>query len=282
VSFACSLNRPVEWRLAQTGQGRVRAIIDALGFGMPPALAWATETPPSTAAVRGLVSGSPQRVHHMSGVVLAALTGRGNRPVRPPSLVKGYDFTSRAEAASFARDASRDVVPDKIIRRDAHGLLKAFLKAPMCHTHAGQPTGTMKELSRWCVDRRGDIRIHFAKTGTDVNADASATVDTWITGGIQFANGAGYSYVVMIGTGSTSEPWGRNIHAAQVAVPLLDTLLGDLAVHARTNPVAGALPVRPAVSSEPSVGEPQARAQPQKTIARPRMTPGEVQAVIGN
>ena len=158
VSFACSLNRPVEWRLAQTGQARVRTIIDKLGFAMPPALASGTETPPSTAAVRGLVAGSPQRVHHMSSVVLAALTGRGAKPVRPPSLVKGYDFTSRAEADSHARDPSLDIVPDKIIRRDAHGLLKAFLKAPMCYTNAGQPTGTMKELSKWCVDRRGDIR----------------------------------------------------------------------------------------------------------------------------
>ncbi len=276
VSFACSLNRPVEWRLAQTGQARVRAIIDRLGFGMPPSLgkdvlASGTETPPSTAAVRGLVSGSPQRVHHMSSVVLAALVGRGAKPVRPPTLVKSYDFTSREEASGFTRDAAHDIVPDKIIRRDAHGLLKAFLKAPMCHTHAGQPAGTLKDLSKWCVDRRGDLRLHFAKTGTDVTADASATVDTWITGGLQFANGAAYSYVVMIGTGSTSEPWGRNLHAAQVAVPLLETLLNDLAVHARANPVASALPPKPA-----------ARVEPATATARTRMTPGDLQTVLKN
>ena len=57
VAFACSLNRPVEWRLAQTGQSKVRSIIDKLGFTMPPTLGNGTETPPSTAAVRGLVSG---------------------------------------------------------------------------------------------------------------------------------------------------------------------------------------------------------------------------------
>ncbi len=274
VSFACSLNRPVEWRLAQTGQARVRAIIDRLGFGMPPTLASGTETPASTAAVRGLISGSPQRVHHMSSVVLAALVGRGAKPVRPPTLVKSYDFTSREEAAAFARDAAHDIVPDKIIRRDAHGLLKAFLKAPMCYTHAGQPAGTMKDLSKWCVDRRGDLRLHFAKTGTDVTADASATVDTWITGGLQFANGAAYSYIVMIGTGSTSEPWGRNLHAAQVAVPLLETLLTDLAGHARANPVASALPPKPAASASADPAT--------KQIARTRLTPGDVQAVLGN
>ena len=245
VAFACSLNRPVEWRAAHAGQERIRRIIDRLGFNMPVAASAADGTPPSTAAVRGLVSGSPQRVHHMASVVLAALTGRGNRPVRPPSLVKSYDFVSRDEAATFARDSSRDIVPGSIIRPDAHGLLRTFLKAPLCHTHAGQPVGTLKDLAGWCADRRADLRLHFAKTGTDVTADASATVDTWITGGLQFASGAAYSYVVLVGTGSTSEPWARNIHAAQVATPLLETLLTDLAEHAKRNPVPSALPPRP-------------------------------------
>ena len=36
--------------------------------------------------VRRPLGGSPQRVHHMSAVVLAALTGRGTNAVRPPSL----------------------------------------------------------------------------------------------------------------------------------------------------------------------------------------------------
>ncbi len=270
VAFACSLNRPVEWRLAQTGQAKVRTIIDKLGFTMPPALASGSDTPPSTAAVRGLVAGSPQRVHHMSSVVLGALTGRGAKPVRLPSLVKSYDFTSREEASSFKRDASRDVVPDTLIRRDAHGLLKSFLQAPLCHTHAGQPVGTLKDLSAWCASRRGDLRLHFAKTGTDVNADASQTVDTWITGGLQFANGAAYSYVVMVGTGSTSEPWAHNLHAAQVAVPLLETLLADLAEHGRRNPVPTALPPRPAAAAV----EPAPK-------AKPRMSPAEAQAVLG-
>ena len=275
VAFACSLNKPVEWRLAQTGQAKVRGIIDKLGFTMPPAPSAGSETPPSTAAVRGLLGGSPQRVHHMSAVVLAALTGRGTNAVRPPSLVKTYDFTSREEAAEFGRDNSRDVVPDTVIRRDAHGLLKAFLQAPLCHTHAGQPIGTLKDLATWCAQRRNDLRLHFAKTGTDVTGDASATVDTWITGGLQFANGAAYSYVVLVGTGSTSEPWAHNLHAAQVAAPLLDTLLTDLAEHARRNPLPSALPPRPA----PAPGaEPASKAKPQ---ASARMTPADVQRVVG-
>ncbi len=277
VAFACSLNRPVEWRLAQTGQSKVRSIIDKLGFTMPPTLGNGTETPPSTAAVRGLVSGSPQRVHHMSSVVLAALAGRGARPVRPPSMVKGFDFVNRDEAATFGRDTGQDIVPDKLIRRDAHGLLKAFLQAPLCHTHAGQPVGTLKDLSAWCATRRGDLRLHFAKTGTDVNADASATVDTWITGGLQFANGAGYSYVVLVGTGSTSEPWGHNLHAAQVATPLLEVLLADLSEHAKRNPLASALPPRPIIAPVPAA-EPPSRT---KSVSAVRMTPADVQTIIG-
>ena len=34
-------------------------------------------------------------------------------------------------------------------------------------------------------------------------ADINATVDAWIAGGLQFANGAAYSYVVLIGTGTS-------------------------------------------------------------------------------
>ena len=275
VAFACSLNRPVEWRLAQTGQTKVRAIIDKLGFTMPPVLGDGSDTPPSTAAVRGLVSGSPRRVHHMSSVVLAALTGRGAKAIRPPSLVRTYDFVDRAEGDAFGRDETGDIVPDKLIRRDSHGLLKALLQAPLCHTQGGRPVGTLKDLAAWCAARRTDLKLHFAKTGTDVNADASQTIDTWITGGLQFANGAAYSYVVLVGTGSTSEPWGRNLHAAQVATPLLETLLADLADHARRNPAPSA-PPKP-VASSPAA--PASGAQPKAVAAR--MTPAEVEAVVG-
>ncbi|HEY7669692.1 MAG TPA: hypothetical protein VH852_03555, partial [Hyphomicrobium sp.] len=59
------------------------------------------------------------------------------------------------------------------------------------------------------------------------------TVDAWIAGGLQFANGAAYSYVVVVGTGSGREPWAHNLHASQVAVPLLETLLKDLEADAK-------------------------------------------------
>jgi hypothetical protein len=65
-----------------------------------------------------------------------------------------------------------------------------------------------------------------------VTEDVDATVDAWVAGGLQFSNGAAYSYVVVVGTGSSSAPWARGLHAAQVAVPLVEALLKDLEAEA--------------------------------------------------
>jgi len=264
VAFACSLNRPVEWRAAQLGQAPIKRLIDGFGFHMPPAGTAAEETPPSTAAVRGLIRGSPRHVHHMSAVVLAALAGEGARPVRPPTLVRKYDFTSREHAEAAMRDPLSAIVPNRLIRPHAHNLMRTLLQAPLCYQASGVGHGTLKSLSHWCASRRADLRLHFAKTGTDTTDDPSSTVDTWVAGGIQFANGAAYSYVVLVGTGSTSTPFGRNLHGAQVGAPLVETLLKDLEMDAKRHPVAmarlrpagGPTPVRPA--------EPAARKQAER------------------
>lgn len=241
TAFACSLNNPIMNRAAAAGQDKVRALIDGFGFNMPPANAAGEGTPPSTAAVLGLVSGAPRRVHQMSAVMLNALIEKGNRAVKPPSLIRAYDYT-RPEAADAAHLQGNEIVPNTLIRRGAHGLLKALLQAPLCYTVGKEPTGTLKSLSHWCASRRNDLRLHFAKTGTMVTADANATVDAWITGGLQFSNGAAYSYVVLVGTGH--ENWARSVHGAQVT-PLLETLLQDLAGHAKQNPKPDLLPPRP-------------------------------------
>jgi membrane peptidoglycan carboxypeptidase len=259
VAFACSLNQPIEWRTAQLGQARARRLIERFGFNLPPARSEEEATPPSTAAVRGLISGSPRRVHQMAGVVLASLTEQGHRAVRLPTLVKAFDFTS-PEAAVSARAAGPDsIVPNRLISDPARPLLKALLQAPLCYANAGVPQGTLKALSAWCPDRRTDLKLHFAKTGTSVGVDSNATVDTWITGGLQFGNGAAYSYVVLVGTGSPSQSWARSLHAGQVGVPLLETLLADLKEHARKHGVPGvqqatpvAAAVRPDALHEPS------------------------------
>ena len=244
VAFACSLNRPLEWRTAHAGQERIARLIDAFGFNMPPGHGPAEATPPSTAAVRGLITGSPRRVHQMAGVVLASMIDQGAKAVRLPSLVRAYDFVAPADAARAEHDRSTDITPNKVIRRDALPLLKALLQAPICYQSGGQSHGTLKGLSQWCADRRADLRLHFAKTGTSVTDDINSTVDTWIAGGLQFANGAAYSYVVLVGSGSTAEPWSRSLHAAQIGVPLAHVLLQDLEGHAKKNAVAALLPAR--------------------------------------
>ena len=245
VAFACSLNNPLMARTAHLDQGRIRKLIDGFGFAMPPA-ALEGGTPPSTAVVLGQIAGAPRRVHHMSSIVLASLIGRGATSVRSPGLIRSYDYTFKGEGgAGIAAESPPAIVPNTLIRRSANPLVKALLQAPLCYQAGGASHGTLKSLAHWCAERRGDVRLHFAKTGTQVGSDPDATVDAWITGGLQFANGAAYSYVVLVGTGNPSEPWARGLHASQVAAPLLDDLLTDLAAHAKSHPRRDLLPPRP-------------------------------------
>ncbi|MEL7544680.1 MAG: transglycosylase domain-containing protein, partial [Pseudomonadota bacterium] len=133
VVFACSLSHPLELRLARLGQRRLRGLIDGFGFNMPPAADPSEATPPSTAIVRGFVTGSPRRVHHMAGVILNALTGKGAEPLREPSLVARLD---EADAGNIGREADMDItlataegaiVPDTVIRKNARRRVRDFL-----------------------------------------------------------------------------------------------------------------------------------------------------------
>ena len=251
VAFACSLNAPLLTRTAQLGQSRIKHLIDRFGFSMPPPKANGEGTPPSTAVVLGQIAGSPRRVHQMSSVVLASLIGQGGKPVHLPTLIKALDYTNRADAKTAARDTVEDIVPNVLIKSSARGLIKSLLEAPLCYTAGGQPAGTLKSISAWCAARHAGLRLHFAKTGTKPTLDPNATVDTWVTGGLQFANGAAYSYVVLAGTGSVSEPWAHNMNAAQIT-PLVEVLLSSLEAHARHNPAIYLLPPRPAPSTNPA------------------------------
>ncbi len=251
VAFACSLNEPLVNRLAQVGQGRVARIIKTFGFNMPPKGVDGEGTPPSTAAVLGQISGSPRRVHQMSGVVLASLIGRDRKPVGLPSLVKTFDYTT-PEAQKQAEERSQaSIVPKSVIARGGRRFLRSVLQAPVCYQANGRSHGTLKSLSHWCASRRSDLRLHFSKTGTQVGIDRDATIDVWATGGLQFSNGAAYSYVVLVGTGATNKPWARALHSSQVAAPLLDILLSDLARHAKENPQIRLLPRRRRQSPAP-------------------------------
>jgi penicillin-binding protein 1A len=194
-------------------------------------------------------------VHQMAGVVLASLTEQGHKAVRPPSLVKAYDYTSREAAAGAAGPDS--IVPNRVIADAGRPLLRTLLQAPLCYSNGGVQHGTLKALGSWCVDKRTDLRLHFAKTGTSVGTDINATVDTWIAGGLQFTNGAAYSYVVMIGTGNPRQPWARSLHAAQIGVPLLETLLAELKEHAKKHGVPVAAQTRPLVATTPAIRKPE-------------------------
>ena len=249
VAFACSLNAPLINRGAVLGQAPVKRLIDGFGFAMPPA-AQSGGTPPSTAVVLGQIAGAPRRVHFMSSVILASLIGRGTKPVKPPTLITAYDYTQKGkDGGGLVAEARPAIIPKSLIRPGAVPLIKSLLEAPLCYQAGGTSYGTLKSLSQWCAHRRGDLRLHFAKTGTSVSLDPDATVDAWASGGLQFTNGAAYSYVVLVGTGTASKPWAHDLHAAQIAAPLLDVLLRDLAGHAKSNPRRDLLPWKPPTSA---------------------------------
>jgi penicillin-binding protein 1A len=237
VAFACSLNRPVEWRTARAGQRQVRNLVDQFGFNMPPAGAVGSATPPSTAVVRGLVSGSPRLVHQMSATILASLTGRGQTPVEAPTLVAKYDFTSPDNRKAFEARERHRIVPNAVIRKSARGTIRRLLRAPLCYQSNKKSHGTLKALRDWCAARRRGLRLHIAKTGTAVTSNQNATIDGWVTGGLKFDNGAAYSYVIVVGTGSASQPFASRLHSSQLAVPLVRTLLKSLEKHSVEHPV---------------------------------------------
>ena len=235
-AFACSLNNPIERRMAELGQEPVRKLIDGFGLNMPASRGKEDATPPTTAAVRGLVTASPQHVQQMAAVILAALTGHRNEAVRLPTLVKGYDRSLLAVETPPKEHATTDIVPASLIKADALPLIKTLLSAPLCNTVGSTRVGTLSSLGDWCAGRKPNVALHFGKTGTQVNADPDNTVDAWAAGGIQFANSEAYSYVVVIGTGESQKPFARKLHAAQIAAPLLEVLLQDLSGEIKTPP----------------------------------------------
>jgi penicillin-binding protein 1A len=135
------------------------------------------------------------------------------------------------------------------IRPKGRALLGALLSAPICYRY-----GTLRRVSDWCSDKRPDVRLHFAKTGTRGTGAASPaaddTVDLWVAGGIEFEAGSAFSYVILIGTGNPSRPWGRDLYAGAVTEPLHRALLEDLAKLAEKRGQTAAHSARPATVRE--------------------------------
>lgn len=287
VVFACSLSHPLELRLAKLGQRRLQHLIDKFGYTMPFATDASNETPPSTAIVRGFVTGSPRKVHHMAGVILASLTGKGARALPEPTLIKrmdeadgtvgtprrgevtGDDTTDRSSVAGPG-----SIVPNRVIRPEARKRVREFLSAPLCYEFRKKRIGTLKSLGKWCARRKRNVKLHFAKTGTQVTEDPDATVDAWVAGGIQFTNGPAYSYVVVVGTGNNSEPWARKLHASQLAAPLVDALLEELEVDAAKQPrIAQRAALKVTSATKPSRNAGQSNSTQKRPAARKRVQP---------
>ena len=241
-AFACSLSNPIERRLADLGQDPVRHLIDGFGFNLPASSGREDATPPTTAAVRGFITGSPRKVQQMAGVILALLTGHGNQHVRLPTLVKSYDKSLLAIETPPKEGASTDIVPSSLIKLNGAPLIGELLSAPLCNTVGKTRVGTLSSLSDWCVGRRPNVVLHFAKTGTQVNMDPNSTIDAWAAGGIKFANGESYSYVVVVGTGDSQKPFARKLNAAQIAAPVLEVLLQDLSGEVKSAPAVADSP----------------------------------------
>lgn len=240
VVFACSLNGPLEGRLARYGQRPVAELVRTLGFRLTDE-GLADATPPTTAVVRGLIAGSPRTVHHMAAVITAAIAGDGGKPVPQPSLMRSIDRSSRIGDTQITR-AGAALVPDEIIDPGARRRLREFLSQPLCYEYQKVRHGTLKSLADWCAARRTDLRFHVAKTGTHVGSDADATIDVLAAGGLQFTTGEIYSYVVVVGTGG--QPFARNLHSAQLAAPLVRVLLEDLTPKAPQTTGEPPLPAR--------------------------------------
>ena len=238
IVFACSLSPPLEHRMAKLGQSGARNLIRKLGYNLPVKYSNNDATPPTTAIVRGLITSSPRNVHHTSGLILAALTGRSRIPLPEPTLVRRFDQDGVNSISADNNASTSAIVPASIIKGANRSRLLAFLSAPLCYQHNNNRYGTLKSLYDWCHKRRADVKLHFAKTGTQVNLDQNATVDVWLTGGIQFNNGKAYSYVVLVGTGNPDRPFGQRLHASDIAAPLARILLRDLKREATLGPVA--------------------------------------------
>lgn len=222
VAFACSLNNPLEWRLGKIPSAELKRLTRDFGMVMPDPRRVGPNAAKSL--VVGHVRASPRAVHRMAGAVLARLTGAPDRAAAAPSLVRRYAMT---DSGVHDRVAARLRRARDLIREDGVPMLRQVLSAPICYPH-----GTLRRISDWCDRRRPGVTLHFAKTGTrgtgSLDPNAPDTVDLWVAGGIQFATGHAFSYVVLIGTGSPGQPWARDMYAGSTTEPLLRVLLKDL------------------------------------------------------
>ncbi len=232
LSFACSLNAPLEWRAARVPLSELSRL--TRGFGLRPLDKLTSGPNLAKSLVVGQVAASPRTVHRMSATVLSALTQGADASVRLPSMLEDARVIDGEQGVA----PMGLLAPSEFVKPESHEALRAYLSAPLCHAR-----GTLRRLSDWCAGSRESVALHFAKTGTRGNgsSDPSApdTVDLWVSGGIEFKSGAAFSYVLMMGTGNPSDPFARDLYAGQALEPLVRVLLDDLEVLSRQDARVG-------------------------------------------
>ncbi|MEQ9507057.1 MAG: transglycosylase domain-containing protein [Hyphomonas sp.] len=225
-AFGSSLNPAVVRVLGEgTTLQRTLELMDSLGFYLPERH---RQTPVATNLALGRFAGRPRAVHWLAATALSAARGKTDAVVQP-YFVDSYQLveTSDDGDVSFRQEtAMRNALPaGPGAGEEQARFLRAVLSQPVCDTK----NGTLRRLSSWCADAREDVALHIAKTGS-VSAGPGGNYnesDLWIAGGVEFADGRAYSYVISLGAGSTRGAFASDLGGG-VLSPLADVLLRDL------------------------------------------------------
>lgn len=225
-AFGSSLNPAVVRALGEgTSIERTLELMNALGFYLPERH---RQTPMATNLALGRFAGRPRAVHWLAAAALQAARGETGA-VTQPYFVERYrlieaaadgDYTFRLETPARTTLSLAETIGDGQAR-----FLREVLSQPICDTK----DGTLRRLSAWCADARKDVALHVAKTGS-VSAGSLAAYnesDLWIAGGIEFADGRAYSYVISLGAGSNRGAFAKDLGGGVLA-PVADVLLRDL------------------------------------------------------
>ncbi len=228
-AVAGSLNDAVIRRLSEEADvlpnGRLHRFMSDLGFALPEVHA---ETPARTNLVMGRYAGTPRHVHRLAALSLEYARGNWDASVPLPSLIDSYVRTDPDEERIIDASA-RDLVRDPVIVGDVAGrgdvtFVRRMLAAPVCAERA-----TLEDMSQWCPDENPEVAILVAKTGTRGlgNLVAINVYDWWVAGGVEFADGRRYSFVVAAGAGDPSRAFADDAGGGLLA-PVVDVLLADL------------------------------------------------------
>lgn len=228
-AIAGSLNDAVIRRLSDEPDAlpnsRLHRFMTDLGFALPGSH---DETPARTNLVMGRYAGTPRHVHRLAALALEYARGNWDASVAMPTLIDSYvriDPAMERIVDRRARDLDRDpVIVGDVAGRGNLTFVRRMLAAPACETRA-----TLAAMSDWCPDDNPDVSLLVVKTGTRGlgNLVAINVYDWWVAGGVEFADGRRYSFVVAAGAGDPSRAFADDAGGGLLA-PVVDALLRDL------------------------------------------------------